>query len=277
MISIHIMKQHPQHNNLLQFENLSKISEIEHFSTTRAGGVSSGTYSSFNMGNFSDDSPLNIYENRKILTRMFYMNINDFIIPHQTHGSKVLKVDDDFLALDHSTTIETMYGIDAVITNKKGKFICATTADCVPILIYDNNRKAIAAIHAGWKGTSARIVENTISEMEKQYGSSAKDMIVAIGPSINIDHYEVGDEVIETFKDNGYDMSDSEVCFQKQSSSKYHINLKEINRRALIRLGVPQESIETTELCTYERDDLFFSARRQTEHSGRMLTGIKLK
>ena len=99
------MKQHPQHNNLLQFENLSKISEIAHFSTTRDGGISTGTYSSFNMGNFSDDSPLNIYENRKILTRMFYMNINDFIIPHQTHGSKVLKVDDDFLALDHSTTI----------------------------------------------------------------------------------------------------------------------------------------------------------------------------
>ena len=277
MISIQFMKQHPQHNNLLQFENLSKINEIAHFSTTRVGGVSSGSYSSFNMGNFSDDSPLNIYENRKILTHMFYMDINDFIIPHQTHGSKVLIVDDEFLALDHSATIETMYGIDAVITNKKGKFICATTADCVPILIYDNISKAIAAIHAGWKGTSARIVENTISEMQKQYGSSTKDMIVAIGPSINIEHYEVGDEVIEVFKDNGYDMSDPKVCSQRQASSKYHINLKEINRRTFINLGVPKESIETTELCTYEREDLFFSARRQTEHSGRMLTGIKLK
>ncbi len=272
-----VMKQHQQHKNLLQFENFSRLKELEHFSTTRVGGVSNGTYSSFNMGNYSDDSPLNIFENRKILANMFYMDINDFIIPHQTHSSNVLKVDDAFLSLDHSTAIETMYGIDAVITDKKEKFVCATTADCVPIIIYDKKREVIAAIHAGWKGTSGRIVNNTISEMQTHYGSSTQDMIVGVGPSISIKHYEVGDEVVEELIKSGYDMSDPAVCVKKKSTSKYHINLMEINRRVLVDLGVPEENIETTELCTYEKQELFFSARRQTEHSGRMLTGIMMR
>src|SRR5690554_2981093 len=192
-----MMKQHLQYKNLLQFENLSKLKEIEQFSTTRVGGVSNDAYSSFNMGNYSDDSPLNIYENRKILAQMFYMDINDLIIPHQTHSTNVLKIDDAFLSLDHSVAIEEMYGVDAIITDKKEKFVCATTADCVPIIIYDKKKKAIAAIHAGWKGTSGRIVDNTIFEMNKQYGSSTQDMIVGIGPSISIKHYEVGEEVVE--------------------------------------------------------------------------------
>jgi len=94
------MKPHPQYRNLLQFDLLNEEKEILHFSTTRSGGVSNGTYASFNMGNFSDDDPLNIYENRRILSRMFYMEMDQFIIPHQTHGTRVLPIDESFLALD---------------------------------------------------------------------------------------------------------------------------------------------------------------------------------
>ena len=271
------MKPHPQYNNLLQFDQLSLINEIVHFSTTRMGGVSNGTYSSFNMGNFSDDSPLNIYENRKILAQMFYMNMSDFIVPHQTHGTRVLKIDEEFLKLDHTLSIENMYGVDSVITNIREKFLCVTTADCVPIIIYDKKNGAIAAIHAGWKGTSGKIVDKTISAMQKEYNSSPQNMIVGIGPAISQQNYEVGDEVVNEMIDNGIDLSSADVCTKKYSSSKYHLDLKEINRRELINLGVQEENIETTSFCTYEKQELFFSARRQTVHSGRMLTGILLK
>lgn len=270
------MLHHPQYNNLLQFEQLSRINEVTHFSTTRVGGVSNGSYSSFNMGNFSDDSPLNIYENRKLLAHMFYMNMSDFIIPHQTHGTRVLKIDDEFLNLDHTTSIEIMYGVDSVITNIKDKFLCVNTADCVPIIIFDRKGEAIAAIHAGWKGTSGRIVEKTISAMQNAYNSSPQDMVVGIGPSISQQNYEVGEEVIKEMEANGIDLSDDDVCTKNYNSSKCHINLKEINRRKLINLGVSEKNIETTELCTYDNQELFFSARRQTVHSGRMLTGIML-
>ena len=272
-----MMKHHPQYNNLLQFDQLSQINDIVHFSTTRVGGVSNGTYSSFNMGNFSDDSPLNIHENRKILAQMFYMKMSDFIIPHQTHGTRVLKIDEEFLKLDNTTSIEIMYGVDSIITDIRDKFLCVTTADCVPIIIFDKKTKAIAAIHAGWKGTSGKIVDKTISAMQKEYNSTPQDMFVGIGPAISQQNYEVGNEVIQEMSDNGIDLSHSNVCTEKYSTSKYHINLKEINRRELISLGVPEANIETSQLCTFEKQELFFSARRQTVHSGRMLTGIMLK
>ena len=106
------MKKHPQYPNLLIFNLLDKEKEIVHFSTTRIGGVSNGSYSSFNMGNFSDDDPINIYENRNILARMFYMDIRKFIIPHQTHGTRVLKIDQEFMDLNFADRIEIMYGVE---------------------------------------------------------------------------------------------------------------------------------------------------------------------
>lgn len=270
------MKTHPQYRNLLQFDLFTAEKGIVHFSTTRTGGVSNGTYASFNMGNFSDDDPLNIYENRQILSRMFYMEMDRFVIPHQTHGTTVLKVDNEFLELDHASMTEAMYGIDATITQKKGIFLCATTADCVPIILYDCKNDVIAAIHAGWKGTVGRIVEKTIEEMKRHYGCSPADLIAGIGPSISKAYYEVGDEVVAAYIQNGFDLSDKDVATQKNNVSKYHLDLKEINRRELLRAGVMAENIEKSNLCTFEREELFFSARRQTEHSGRMLTGIMM-
>ncbi len=269
------MKFNPEQANLLLFDLLDKEEDIVHFSTTRIGGVSNGTYASLNLGNFSDDSSLNIYENRSILARMFYKKPEDFIIPHQTHGSRVLLVDTSFLSLDRSTKISKLYGIDATVTQEKDVFLCATTADCVPILLYDRNKKAIAAIHAGWRGTVERIVEKTVVLMQKTFGSSPADLLAAIGPAISMAYYEVGDEVLEAFHANGFDLTGA--FFRATPHSKMHIDLKEINRMELIRLGVLPRHIEKSSYCTFENEHLFFSARRQTVHSGRMLTGILLK
>lgn len=271
------MKPHPQYNNLLLFDLFGKEENIVHFTTTREGGVSRGAFASFNMGNFSDDNPLYIRENREILARMFFMDINRFIVPHQTHGTKVLTIDKEFLALDNASAIEILYGVDATITAEKDIFLCATTADCVPVILYDRKSKVTAAVHAGWKGTVGRIVEKTVIEMERQFGSSTADMIAGIGPAIAGSYYEVGDEVVERFHNEGFDISDTTLFRKRTSASRYHIDLKEINRRELVRQGVPEENIEKSSLCTFEREDLFFSARRQTGNSGRMLTGIMMK
>ena len=271
------MKPHPQYSNLLLFDLFDRQKNIVHFTTTREGGVSDDTFFSFNMGNFSDDSPLNISENREILARMLYMNINQFIIPHQTHGARVLTIDRNFLSLDYATAIDTLYGVDATITGEKDIFLCVTTADCVPIILFDRRNEVTAAIHAGWRGTVGRIVEKTVIEMERQFGSSPTDMIAGIGPAIDVSHYEVGDEVANRFHQQGFDLSDATLFPRKKPASRFHIDLKEINRRELIRLGVSESMIEKSALCTFEREDLFFSARRQTVHSGRMLTGIMMK
>ena len=271
------MKLHPQYANLLLFDLLNQEEGIVHFSTTRVGGVSSGSFASLNTGNFSDDSPLNIHENRQRIARMLYTPVENFIIPHQTHGNRVLTVDADFLCLHQTEAVEALYGVDAVVTNQQGVFLCVTTADCVPILLYDKGQGAIAAIHAGWKGTVGRIVENCLREMERQYGTSAGDLIVGMGPAISQQHYEVGDELVEAFREEGFDLSDRAVSYRESCTGKWHIDLTEINRRELIRLGVPESQVEISGLCTFENRELFFSARRQTIHSGRMLTGIKLE
>ena len=185
------MKIHSEHSALLQFDSLNNQTGIAHFVTTRKGGVSKGPFSSFNLGNYSDDCPIDIYENRLILSRMWYMDISDFIIPHQTHSNNVLVIDEDFMSASPSDKIEALYGVDASITHLKDVFLCATTADCVPILLYDKELQVIAAIHAGWKGIVSDIIENTITKMEEVYNTKPSHIIAAIGPSISQKNYEV--------------------------------------------------------------------------------------
>lgn len=271
------MKQHPQHDNLLLFDLFDRDDAVVHFSTTRLGGVSNGTFSSFNMGNYSDDDPLKIRENHLILARMFYCEIDRFIIPHQTHGSRVLVVERGFQEMDHAEVIDKLYGVDATITRERGIFLCVTTGDCVPIILYDRVRRVIAAIHAGWRGTVDRIVEKSIAAMQQHYGTSPADLIAGIGPAISIDHYAVGDEVVARFQQCGFDLTDERTICSWSRRGRAHLDLKEINRRELLRLGVSARNIEKSELCTFSKEELFFSARRQSEHSGRMLTGIMMK
>ena len=268
------MKRHPEFINLLQFESLKKQTGIEHFCTTRKGGVSKGSFSTFNLGNYSDDNPMDIYENRQILSRMWYMDISDFIIPHQTHSSNVLLVDEAFMNSHQSDKIEALYGVDASITQLQNIFLCATTADCVPVLLYDKSKKIIAAIHGGWKGIIGGIIENTISKMNEVYQSNSSDILAAIGPSISLKNYEVGEELISKFKEAGHDLSSASQI--NKQTNKWHINLKLIIHNELVRLGVSPQQIETSTLCTFDESELFFSARRQSILCGRMLSGIKL-
>ncbi len=264
-----------EYPNLLFFENLKRNKEITHFSTTRNGGVSRGEFESLNLGNYSDDSPLYIYENRNIVARQFHINTDSLITPHQTHSSNVIHIDNSLLSLPKSEQVDKLYGFDASITQEKGIFLCVTTADCVPILLYDTKNKAIAAIHAGWKGTSGNIVYKTTKEMSNLFGTLPSDIIAGIGPSICINNYEIGIDVERSFAENNI-ILDSSNSSRDKESGKLHIDLKKINKQELIRLGVKDCNIETSNYCTYDQEDLFFSARRQSIHSGRMLTGIMI-
>lgn len=268
------MKIHPDNSNLLQFRSLSNEKDVEHFCTTRQGGVSKGEFSSFNLGNFSDDDPTDIYENRQILARMWYMDDKDFIVPHQTHGTKVLIIDEEFQQMNSSAKIEALYGIDATITNLENIFLCATTADCVPVLIYDKEKKIIAAVHAGWRGIVQGIIENSVSKMKKTFQADPSDFIVTVGPSVSLKNYEIGEEVVSEFAKMKIDLTNSSRLNRK--TNKLHIDLKQIIHNKLVKLGVPSSQIETSNLCTFDNDELFFSARRQSIHCGRMLSGIKL-
>ena len=184
---------------------------------------------------------------------------NNLIIPHQTHNTVVRKIDDTFLTKGITERKEALEGVDALITDRKGECLCISTADCVPVLCYDRKRKAIAAIHAGWK--------ETFEAMAAEYGTQGEDITACIGPSISLSAFEVGDEVYDKFRNEGFDMEQIAV-----RQDKWHIDLWKANRMQLEGFGVKPENIQTAGICTWTDNQDFFSARRQGIASGRILS-----
>ena len=237
--------------------------EVTAFSTLRAGGVSRGEYASFNICPYTGDRPENIEINRHLLAAFLGIPDSHIALPHQTHSTEVRR-------LDTPAALHTLRGVDALITDKPHLCVGVSTADCIPVLLYDAAHRAVAAIHAGWRGTIGRIVERTISMMQKEYGTRPAALFAAIGPGISGNAYEVGDELPGLFSEAGFPMG--EIAFK--TGGHYHLDLPRANTLELIRLGVPADHIHRCNLCTYTHHQRFFSARRQGIRSGRIFTGI---
>ena len=245
--------------------------EVCAFSTTRHGGVSTGTYASLNCTPYTGDDPQCVSRNQEILLASLPQRPEELIIPWQTHGTRVLPIDDAFLSANEEQRHALLQGIDALTTDRPGICLCISTADCIPILLYDRKHQAIAAVHAGWRGTVNSIVGHALEQMRILYGTDGADVSAAIGPGISLAAFEVGDEVYEAFRLAGFPM---DRIARKQE--KWHIDLPEANRLQLLDFGVPSAAIEACGICTYIHCEDFFSARRLGIRSGRILTGIML-
>ena len=269
------MIQNKISDNLLQFENLNKFKSLTHFSTTVHGGASEGAYVSFNLGFYSGDNPECVYENRIRLASLVDVPLPDLYIPYQTHEDKICVLDESFMTLSDNDKYLSLNGVDTLITNQKNICIGVTTADCVPILVYDPVKHVLAAVHAGWKGTVVKIVQKTVVKMVDVFDCSPQDMHAGIAPCISQKCFEVGEEVVNAFKGAGFPMG--EIAYRNSDTGKMHIDLCHANKLLLTEAGVLSHNIQTSDLCTYSDSDLFFSARRQTIHSGRMVTGGVLR
>ncbi|WP_108823035.1 peptidoglycan editing factor PgeF [Dysgonomonas sp. Marseille-P4361] len=260
--------------NFLTFKALQKY-DLTHFVTTICGGVSNGNYSTFNLSLYSGDEIDAVAENRERLADTLGILEEDILVPYQTHEDKILLIDEAFLEKSDLEKVKLLNGVDALITNQKNICIGVTTADCVPVLLYDPVRNIFSAVHAGWKGTVLRIVEKVIDTMVYTFECSPSDIKAGIGPCISQPHFEVGKEVVQAFVEAGFPME--KIGVRNSNSGKMHIDLSLANKYSLIEKGVLPEHIETSNLCTFANPDKFFSARRQTIHSGRMLSGGFLK
>lgn len=259
------MKNLTKNKSLLGYESLSSYPDLFHFVTTRQGGCSTGNYSSFNCSPFSGDDVKSVCSNIQILLSSFPKQPKKLIIPSQVHGAEVGVITSENQSLD---------GLDALVTNESRYCLCVSTADCVPILLYDPVHKAIAAVHAGWRGTVARIVQRTLEVMKETYSTDPKDVVACIGPSISMEAFEVGQEVYDAFRDADFNMD--KIAFWHTVMENWHIDLWEANRYLLMQAGVPFSNIEIAEICTFKCDEQFFSARRLGIKSGRILSGIML-
>ncbi|MBR5060598.1 MAG: peptidoglycan editing factor PgeF [Prevotella sp.] len=253
------------------------------FSTTRHGGVSQGKYASFNVNPYCGDEPDAVATNKELLAKELGIAKERVVMPHQTHGLEVKPILPTFFDETEEYRNEYLESVDALMTDMCGVCIGVSTADCIPVLLYDSAHQVVSAIHAGWRGTVGRIVQKTIQEMQKTYTTEPQNIHAIIGPGISLENFEVGDEVYKSFCDAGFDMDSIAKRYPATSDGgegqvqKWHIDLWECNRQQLYQAGVSLQNIQVTGICTYANVQDYFSARRLGIDSGRIFTGIMMK
>lgn len=200
-------------------------------------------------------------------------------MPRQVHGTNIVVVNEQ-TAFDQALELQTVEA-DAVITQMKERWIGVRTADCVPVLLYDPVTCTVAAVHAGWRGTVKHIVRLVVEQMVSDFGVNPENVRAMIGPSISPESFEVGEEVAAQFV-----AADRADCVIRQSFGnrgsmipfqKPHVDLWQSNAMDLLEAGVSLEQVDCTPLCTFQNDDVLFSARRQGIETGRIVSAICLK
>lgn len=254
------------------------------FSTTRHGGAGKGGYGEFNINLYCGDDPAAVAANRKALGRELGIPDDKILIPHQVHGVKCQTVTTDVLSATGEERARLLDGVDGIMTDIRGVCIGVSTADCIPVLLYDKPHHAVAAVHAGWRGTVQRIALAAIDDMRLAYGTRPQDLLAIIGPGISLENFEVGQEVYDEFEKQRFDMSLIAKRFPTRSTGvddgagwKWHIDLPLCNRLQLESAGIPHSNIIQSGICTYDRCADYFSARRLGQASGRIYSGIFLK
>jgi YfiH family protein len=186
----------------------------------------------------------------------------------QVHGTDALVVD---RALTQSDRF--LDGWDALVTDQPGVMVAVRTADCVPILMHDPKRKVVAAVHAGWRGAVAGIVQKTMALMESRFGSVPEHLRVSIGPSVGVCCYEVDGPVLDKLHQA---CPDAGKVVRGQRGGKGYLDLKSLVREQAQAAGACPDSISSVNLCTICHEDLFFSYRRERKVIGTMVSAIGL-
>jgi polyphenol oxidase len=249
---------------------LSGCDFLTHAFCTRLGGTSEDDYASLNISFREGDLESKVLQNWNRLAMAFAIPLENFLTLNQVHGDDifVIKPFGDYLSAD------VALNYDAIVTTRDNLAICIKTADCVPVFIVDRAKKIIAAVHAGWKSTALEISAKVIRLLYDKYGSSPRDILTAIGPSIGQCCFEVDEATANAF----LKQKDHEAfLFAGERLNKWIVDLPESNRRQIINCGIPEENIDVSNLCTSCRQDLFFSHRGSGGITGRQLNFMMIK
>jgi YfiH family protein len=272
---------------ILQVPAFTKLPWLIHGFSTRPGGVSPlNNEKVLNLGFTEWDTQENVLENRRRFQSTLGASDLKLISLKQIHS--------DVIHLFDTAPAEPCRG-DASATNRPGLLLGVQTADCVPILLVDPKKRAIAAIHAGWRGTLARIVVKAIGKMQMQYKSRPADLLAAIGPSIGGCCYEVGTEVATQFHSqfaeapewfDEFRTGDEPNPIQwlnrmppghQPPPKNVLLDLRKANRAQLLAAGLHAPNIFVSDLCTACRHDLLFSYRKEAAQSGRLMSVIGIR
>jgi YfiH family protein len=269
-----------------------------HAFSTRRGGLSRAYCAGdapgeLNLGFTAADDPETVARNRRLLTEAITGDsATPLVALKQIHSNKIVLAD----AADASR--EQPWKADGQMTDEPGLLLGIQTADCIPVLVADRKRRAVAAFHAGWRGTVKRIVESGVGRMRLQFGSRPEDLIAAIGPGIGPCCYAVGEDALSEFESQFayarelfrevYDADPVRakypMLFMTQRAPGHspigpslHLNLVEANRRQLLAAGLKPRAIHLVGGCTSCQRELFFSHRASQGHAGRLMSVIGIR
>ena len=254
---------------------LSEKEGVVHAFSTRHGGASSFPYDSLNLGLHTGDNIMTVRDNRDRFMRLFGISPGEAVSLHFIHSNKVLRVEQGDGGKGFHTGRDALGDGDGMVTNVPRRALVITYADCVPVLFYDPVQKVAGACHAGWRGTANGIVLETVKAMVENYGSKPEDILATVGPGIDPDNFEVGQDVYDEVSVHS---PRPERLFKKRANGKYLFNIWQANLDQLQAAGVTKAHTTLVDLSTFARDDLFFSHRRRMGGQvGRQAAFIMLK
>jgi polyphenol oxidase len=278
---------------VMQSHALGKLGWLNHGFSTRPGGASElAEKPALNLGFTEWDQRERVEGNREKFLAALGAQKMRLMTMRQFHSDVI-----SFAAT--AVAVGETPKADALITGAPGLLLGVQTADCVPILLADTRRHAVAAIHAGWRGTLARIVPKTLGRMRMEFGTRPRDVVAALGPAIGGGCYEVGPEVAQAFAAQfpnaaeWFDGPFEQLAHGEEPlwlpwltmmppghvppPPRVQLDLRASNRWQLLDAGVPEKRIAGSDLCTACRTDLLFSYRREGAKTGRMMAVIGIK
>lgn len=246
--------------------------DVDVMVTTRQGGASSGPYASLNLGLHVGDADQDVLENRRRAAAALGAEPGDVVFCVQAHGPNVEVVTAQDQGRGALTKADAIPGTDALVTRDAGVVLTVMVADCVPIVLYDPAAHVLACVHAGWRGTVARVSEAAVEAM-RSLGSCPQNVIAALGPAIPPDRYQVGDDVYQAAA-AGLGASAGQVI-RPDGTGKWLFDLWTANHLVLREAGVPADNMYTAAIPTGSDPGLFFSDR-ETRPCGRFAAMARL-
>ncbi len=251
-----LQKEGIHNSQIIISKLLSGYPNLVHGMSTKIGAINEPPFYN-NLSSRVGDNPEYVKANRAEFLGKLGIKESLLAVPHQIHATNIEIVDKPGFYSDR----------DGLITQTKNVFLVISTADCIPVLLYDKTKEIVAAIHSGWRGTQKNIAGDALKILFEKFGSSPKDIIAFVGPGISVKHFEVGGDVAAIFN----------AEFVEKRGEKYFVNILANVLKQLKDSGLKEKQIEFSTLCTFEEKGYLHSYRRDRDKSGRMFSVIGLK
>lgn len=270
------------------FRVLEEIPWLSSGFSTRLGGVSQGIFETMNLGFGRGDEEADVEENLRRMLSILEIGEDKIAFSEQVHKTEVQTVTAKDCTGLHGKLKET----DGMVTGEAGIALATSFADCVPVLLVDKEKKVIANVHSGWRGTVGKISAAAVEKMRREYGCEPEDIAAVIGPSICQDCYEIGEDVARQFlsflrepsiREAAGSYREEEKGFpavlkkKKDTDGKYLLDLWLANALVLLSAGIPYRNIHVSGICTCCHPDIFFSHRASNGQRGNLNAFLKIK